>query len=192
MKPFSFPQFIFGYHGCDRRLCEAVLAGKETLDPSKNGYDWLGAGIYFWENAPERALEWARDCANNPRLSKGQIKDPAVLGAIIDLGFCLNLTDMGQMEILRTAYYSVKKSLELEGKTLPENTEHCRNLDYLVINTAVTMNIRREHGNFDTVRGAFIEGAPIYPGAKIFDRTHIQVCVRNLDCIRGFFLPAGF
>ena len=95
------------------------------------------------------------------------------------------------MEILRTAYDIVEESFELEGKTLPKNTEHCRNLDYLVINTAAKLSIDLQYGNFDTVRGAFIEGDPIYSGARIFDKTHIQVCVRNLDCIRGFFLPAG-
>ena len=123
MKAFSFPQFIFGYHGCDRKLGEAVLAGKKTLVPSQNGYDWLGAGIYFWENAPERALEWAKNCVSNPKRSKGQIKEPFVLGAIIDLGLCLNLTDVGQMEILRTAYDSVKESFERDGIKLPKNTE---------------------------------------------------------------------
>ena len=89
MKPFSFPQFIFGYHGCDRALGEAVLAGKETLNPSINGYDWLGAGIYFWENAPERALEWAKNCVSNPRRSKGLIKEPFVLGRLLILVFAL-------------------------------------------------------------------------------------------------------
>ena len=191
MKQFSFPQFIFGYHGCDRKLGEAVLAGKKTLVPSQNGYDWLGAGIYFWENAPERALEWAKNCVSNPKRSKGQIKEPFVLGAIIDLGLCLNLTDVGQMEILRTAYDSVKESFERDGIKLPKNTEQCRELDYLVINMAVELSKQLQYGDFDTVRGAFIEGAPIYPGAKISALTHIQVCVRNIDCIRGFFLPAG-
>jgi len=28
--------FVLGYHGCDRALGEAVLAGKKDLKPSKN------------------------------------------------------------------------------------------------------------------------------------------------------------
>ena len=190
MKRFAFPQLIFGYHGCDRELGEAVLAGKRTLVPSKNGYDWLGDGVYFWENAPKRALEWARACADNPKLSKGRIREPFVLGAIIDLGLCLNLTDMSQIEVLQTAYELVKASFDCEGRSLPKNTEHCRMLDYLVINAVADASICRQYGNFDTVRGAFIEGKQVYPGAKIYDRTHIQVCVRNMACIHGFFLPA--
>ena len=192
MKQFSFPQFIFGYHGCDRELAEAVLTGNSTLIPSKNGYDWLGDGVYFWENAPKRALEWAKACASNPKLTKGRIKEPFVLGAIVDLGLCLNLTDMSHIEVLQAAYDFVKAVFESEGKSLPKNTEHCRMLDYLVINAVADASIRRQYGNFDTIRGAFIEGKPIYSGAKIFDRTHIQVCVRNMNCIRGFFLPTDF
>ena len=42
---------------------------------------------------------------------------------------------------------------------------------------------------FDTVRGVFIEGGPVYKGAGIFEKSHIQVCVRNINCIKGFFIP---
>jgi hypothetical protein len=40
--------FVLGYHGCDKKVGERVLAG-ERLKPSENEYDWLGHGIYFWE-----------------------------------------------------------------------------------------------------------------------------------------------
>ena len=53
--------FVLGYHGCDRKVGEAVLAGKKELKQSKNEHDWLGHGIYFWENNPQRALDWAKN-----------------------------------------------------------------------------------------------------------------------------------
>lgn len=31
--------------------------------------------------------------------------------------------------------------------------------------------------------------ANAYEGAKICAKTHIQVCLRNMDCVKGFFLP---
>ena len=31
-----------------------------NLNSSENDYDWLGSGIYFWEEGPKRALEWAQ------------------------------------------------------------------------------------------------------------------------------------
>ena len=42
---------------------------------------------------------------------------------------------------------------------------------------------------FDSTRGAFLEGGPVYEGAGIYEKTHIQICIRNLNCIKRFFLP---
>ena len=58
------------------------------LKASQNGHDWLGFGFYFWEGNYERALDFA---IHPP--GKKQIKTPAVLGATIDLKFCLDLMD---------------------------------------------------------------------------------------------------
>lgn len=33
------------------------------------------------------------------------------------------------------------------------------------------------------------DGAKAYPSSFITSRLHIQICVRNLMCIKGFFLP---
>lgn len=53
---------IIGFHGCDSKVQkEAILSSKNILLVSNNAYDWLGHGIYFWENSPERALEFARE-----------------------------------------------------------------------------------------------------------------------------------
>ena len=48
------PSFVLGFHGCDRSVGENVLSGKTRLRKSSNDYDWLGNGIYFWENNPQR------------------------------------------------------------------------------------------------------------------------------------------
>lgn len=188
---FAFPQFIFGYHGCDRAIGESILLGKKKINPSKNSYDWLGSGVYFWENAPERAWDWANFCVKHPKACKGRIKEPFVLGAIITLGNCLNLTEVSDMELLREVYVNLKEKSAKLGQPLPcnKNTDH--KLDCLVINTAVSLNMENNHAPFDTVRGAYIEGSPIFEGSTLYDRTHIQVCVRNLDCIKGFFMPAS-
>jgi hypothetical protein len=34
-----------------------------------------------------------------------------------------------------------------------------------------------------------LEGDPIYPGAGVYEKSHIQTCFRNPNCIKGFFLP---
>src|SRR5437667_162610 len=95
---------VLGYHGCDREVGERILGGGGHLQPSENDYDWLGSGIYFWEDTPSRALEWAE---------------------------------------------------------------------------------------FDSVRAAFVEGEPLYPGAGFHRRTHIQLCVRSTAQVIGYFRSHG-
>ena len=42
---------------------------------------------------------------------------------------------------------------------------------------------------YDTVRAAFREGGPIYPGARIEKKNHVQICVKNADSIIAYFRP---
>lgn len=42
---------------------------------------------------------------------------------------------------------------------------------------------------FETTRGVFTEGGEAFDGAGLFAKSHIQICVRNLNCIKGFFMP---
>jgi len=52
MGRLNYQRTIFAYHGCDSTVAELVLLGHFRLEPSHNDYDWLGAGIYFWEYGP--------------------------------------------------------------------------------------------------------------------------------------------
>ncbi len=42
---------------------------------------------------------------------------------------------------------------------------------------------------FGSTRGVFTEGGPAFDGAGLFAKSHIQICIRNPNCIQGFFLP---
>lgn len=53
---------ILGFHGCDKSLRDKVVTQTiSNLKHSVNDYDWLGNGVYFWENSYERALQYAKD-----------------------------------------------------------------------------------------------------------------------------------
>lgn len=77
---------VIGFHGCDKSVVDAVVAGKTELLASTNDYDWLGNGIYFWGNNEERTWQWANDSAKR---KSSLVKEPAVIGAIIDFGYFL-------------------------------------------------------------------------------------------------------
>lgn len=186
--------FVLGYHGCDRKVAEDLLAGHSAFQSSKNEYDWLGHGAYFWENNPKRAMQWARFMAKHQRFQKF-VKEPYAVGAIIDLGNCLDLTEAISLDIVESAYYELKEAFTLIGTPLPKNKAVSRDdedllqraLDCAVINYAHDLREMQQREPFTTVRGTFHEGQSLYPGAAIKKQTHIQLCVRDLKCIRGIF-----
>lgn len=181
------PSFVLGFHGCDKNIGEDILAGKSKLLPSENSYDWLGHGIYFWENNPQRALEYAKFLQGNPERNKGKIRNPFVIGSIIDLGRCLNLTETKSIGILKQGYDLLVKSCRIAEISLPQNKGLLRNLDCAVINMIHQFYKSDDKPPFDSVRGFFLEGEKVYEGAGFLRESHIQVCVRNPNCIKGYF-----
>ncbi len=55
------PSFVCGFHGLDQEVALRILNQKENFRPSNNSYDWLGNGIYFWENNYQRAIQYAKE-----------------------------------------------------------------------------------------------------------------------------------
>jgi hypothetical protein len=60
-----------------------------------------------------------------------------------------------------------------------------------VIQTVHLINQDANKRAFDSVRGVFWEGKPLYPNAGFAEKNHIQICVCNPNCIKGYFLPRG-
>ncbi|WPL19018.1 hypothetical protein Thiowin_04122 [Thiorhodovibrio winogradskyi] len=112
------PGLLLGFHGTDRTVVERVLCGECHLEPSNNSYDWLGNGVYFWEYSPRRAFDFAVQASRDGRSSRGVISDPAVIGAVIDPGRCLNLLEASALDQLRQSYMALS-----ENKTtaMPKN-----------------------------------------------------------------------
>jgi hypothetical protein len=181
--------FVLGYHGCDSSVAERVVAG-EGFSPSGNDYDWLGAGVYFWESNPRRGVEFAHE-AKTRLGAASPIKSPAVIGAVIDLRLCLDLSTSAGGDEVRQAYEAFEATVVASGVPMPRNRGGndllLRNLDRAVIEHL--HSVRREKGlpEIDTVRGFYFEGDPIYPGAGFFKKTHVQICVRKPECIHGVF-----
>lgn len=181
---------IAGYHGCDRIVAEQVLANKAHLKPSDNSYDWLGSGIYFWVDSPERGLAWAKD-------SK-KFKKPYVIGAFIIPGLCLNLTDYGVRDEIKFAHSFLVKYCEVGGVSLPQNDKQekgvflKRELDCAVIETLHNSRAEFDLPPYDTVYGVFEEGGSLFDGSGFREKTHVQIAVRNTECILGYFRVPGY
>jgi hypothetical protein len=63
-----------------------------------------------------------------------------------------------------------------------------RELDCAVIRFAYQLAEKRGTC-FDSVRAAFLEGEPLYPGSMFRKQNHIQIAIINPNCIKGIFLP---
>ena len=183
------PSRVIGFHSCDKEVGLKVLNGKDFLKPSKNAWDWLADGIYFWEENPGRALEYAVESAAKKQFNLVRISTPFVLGAVIELGNCLNLVEKESLQILTAAYKGLKKTLDTSKDSLPKNKGDNRALDCAVIKYVHQSNLTESKPAYDTVRCAFPEGGEAYDGSAITSRLHIQIAVRNTACIKGIFLP---
>ena len=198
------PNLIFGFHGCDESVRNRLLNQPDEIVFSKEKYDWLGHGMYFWENNYERALQWAED-----KKRRGRIKNPAVIGATLFLGYCCDFLDSAYLRILKDHFNLMSESYAVFGEKLPENRDLpydkykdkiLRELDCAVIEGMHGEILFQSEANilskgfsnnkiFDSVRGVFTEGGPVFEGAGILEKSHIQICIRNPNCIKGFFLP---
>lgn len=183
------PAFVLGFHGTEQAIVDAVVGGKTPhLKKSEGKFEWLGHGVYFWENDPQRGLEWAQ--SGNP---KKKIEHPAVAGAIIDLGHCLDLTTRMGLDEVDQAYAALCASYAVTGLALPSNSggkeRFKRELDCQVIQALHLY--RKDQGlpPYDSVRAPFPEDEPLYEGAGFRRRNHIQIAVINTDCIKGYFRP---
>lgn len=192
MQSMRYQQQVIGYHGCDRSVRDRILLGKEKLRLSSNDYDWLGKGIYFWEQGPERARDWAVQLQR-----RGLIAKPSVLGAHINLGNCFDLLDVHHTRILKEAFLEFDRAMKSAGQPVPSNEplgfhdsdRLLRRLDCAMINWTLDQMESAGARPWDSVRGVFQEGGAVFPESLILEKSHIQIAVRNPACILGYFRP---
>jgi len=183
---------ILGFHGTDKSIVDKIISSStDDLEPKINIYDWLGNGIYFWDNSPSRAMEWAIELSKKENPT---VKEPAVIGAIIDLGYCLDLLDSKNFELLKKGHEILSATLTASDTPMPRNRGRnedlaLRELDCAVIEPLHGFLNKTGEKEFDSARGVFWEGNPLYEGAGFKDKNHIQICVKNINCIKGYFRP---
>jgi hypothetical protein len=198
------PNLYIGFHGCDESVRDALVKFPNEVEISKKPYDWLGNGFYVWENNYLRAKQWA-----DGKVRRNEITKSSVVGVIYTLFNCLDFSDSTFIDTISNYYFLMKRDFEEMGIQMPQNEQAdfdihqdllVRKLDCSVIEyyqykleTQIRFQLTgygySDINLFDSVRGIFTEGGPAFPGAGIQKKNHIQVCIRNLDMIKGFFIP---
>lgn len=166
-----------GFHGTTKQAAQLILNG--NFIPSRNPYDWLGDGVYFFQDAPGRAWEWARENHGS---------EAAVVGAELHLVDCIDMLDSMWTNFMTLAYDSFLEYYKLAGFDLPTQTRGAHRLDREVINYAI--GVLAERGIIiRCVRSAFEEGHPVYPDSAFHNRSHIQIAIRDVEtCITNKWL----
>jgi hypothetical protein len=160
-----------GYHGTSELAARAIL--NEGFHSSDNDYDWLGRGIYFWQDGRARAWEWATQ-------QHGQ--NGAVIGAVIHLEDCIDLLDIGWEGVIGSAYRIMRANYRATHQLLPVQRGGAHRRDCAVINNAVR-SYASQGKMIRSVRSAFQEGRPMYYRSSLFDRSHVQIAVRDQSVI---------
>ncbi|MGB8700868.1 MAG: hypothetical protein WCD18_15750 [Thermosynechococcaceae cyanobacterium] len=161
---------IYGYHGTTTAKAMNILT--QGFRASDNDYDWLGTGIYFFQDAPLRAEQWA---------TQQYPENPAVIRALIRLDNCIDLFDIGWQPGLKNLYNSFVEQYRGTNRPLPtQNPDRSKahRLDCAFFNYSIEF-ISLAGQTVDSVRAAFMEGDRLFPNSAIFDLAHVQIAIRN-------------
>jgi hypothetical protein len=192
---------LIAYHGCDATTRDDLVTGAiPCLAQSRNRYDWLGPGAYFFEGDDRRALKFAIASHRAPSklYTSKPIATPAVVGAVLYVGRWLDMTTQEGIDEFCNAYEAMVHGLQGAGKQIPVNRLAVDEADILfrALDSAVFGFIHeaRDAGSyphFQAVRGAFRQGREVAPNSGFHRDSHVQIALRDHGCVVGWFLPAG-
>ncbi|WP_309733732.1 hypothetical protein [Chamaesiphon sp. OTE_75_metabat_556] len=170
---------VSGYHGTSQTKATSIL--KNGFLTSDNDYDWLGTGIYFFQDAPMRAKQWAIEQHS---------QEPAVICARIQLDNCIDLFDIKWFPILKNIYNLFDDQYRDTNKPLPKQNpvrSKAHRLDCAFFNYA-SQFLSRQGQIVTSTRAVFVEGECIFPDSAIFDLAHAQIAVKDPVVIRESYL----
>lgn len=151
-----------GYHGHTQPVInEIVRSGK--FNPSDRDWEYLGTGVYFFEDDILQAVRWCKYARKYDQWSviRAKIKTDKLL----DLLDTANFNSFKEFAtLLRRKYKKIDGSKKITSKLI--------------------FNFLYELEEYDAVRHVFVVGdnpKPIQPTEVT--RMQVQLCVRNQDCI---------
>ena len=168
----DYDRTVVGYHGTSAERAERLVGG-EAFKASNRDNEWFGDGVYFWEYAPKQALRWAKAVRKFDR--------PAVVGALIRLGNCLDLLDPVNVKTLKEFKSLLMERFQAAGVEVPQNHRRHKKLDCAVFNLLYAES-DAAGTPIDSARAVYVPADSrkrIWEGSWIHDDAHVQVCVRN-------------
>jgi hypothetical protein len=170
---------VYGYHGTSRESAMSILG--TAFEMCNRNDDWLGKGVYFWQDAPLHANWWAREYK--------RYDDPVVLCSEIYFNpdFCIDLLDSTKdsliVSILRSSSEQVNRSIL--RKRMEERQRGLQDysgswfsaIDKHTIDFA-TQSVGEIRGRpVKAVRSIFQDGEKIHSTSRLYDMSHVQLVV---------------
>lgn len=155
-----------GYHGCDKESGKEVLRSKFL--PSEGDRQWLGDGVYFFENDPVPAEWWAEQ--------RKKFKEWMVLRSIIEVDVTAIL------DLLRQDHY--KQYQEVLGEITKNARMYGVDPSEAKDGAALNFLCRKVSPHLRVIRAAFFwESDFTVNGHSRIRKSHIQLAVRDTGCI---------
>ena len=116
-------QILIGYHGCDITTRDGFVSGTKNPKISRNSYDWLYDGLYFFEGDCDRALKLATAASERSKqaLTRQPIATPAVVGVVLDIDRIFDLSTQNGIENFSRAASLIESAYRTRGEKPPEN-----------------------------------------------------------------------
>ncbi|WP_025139596.1 hypothetical protein [Achromobacter sp. DH1f] len=198
----SAGHLVVAYHGCDAVVRDDLVSRRIShLSHSRNEYDWLGPGAYFFEGDSARALKFARASHEHPErlYTKEPILLPASVGVVLCVQHWLDMTTQEGLQEFALAHAAFIRLFDHKGVQHPENVRaNDDDADILLrkLDNAVFTHLHEVRDEvpmlpYQAVRAAFPQGQPIAANSGFRFDTHIQIAVRDDTCILGWFYPDG-
>jgi len=163
-----------GFHGTDKSGSDGIL--REGFKISRNNYDWLGEGVYFFQDAPVRARKWVE-----------KRNEPTVIGVAINLDGCMDFLDVSWYDTLSKVYKEYKAVCQKKGVELPEQSGWNHKRDKIVLDLTVKA-LETHNYHIRTVRAIFKEGRRVYPRSAFQVLDHVQIAVRDTTVIEELWV----
>lgn len=192
------------YHGTFEKYADLIEA-QGRFKCSNTGNDWLGAGAYFFEGSPLKALSWTR---TRPVPDESDLGKPVVIEAEIDTKNILDLVKAEDLFVTKDTLSTFESNfLQASGQKNPVLRDHSgerfrlfsdvplhnsqdegdRNIgdqyifpnpdDDDLLKMTVILVEKYERREIDCVRAPFWEGQQLREGSYLFDHTNIQICI---------------
>lgn len=191
------PRIVRAFHGTTLSNARAILSGSSPFQPSANAHDWLGHGIYFFEESQTLALDWAVGKVGS-LAALGRTEEPAVIGADLQLDDCLDIcsgdwgpalslihrrlsatlkTQHGPVTTTAAGRHVVLADIQMPGSTWTFNYTDCAVMD------AIVRDQQKIGRKITSKRAAFADGSQLYPNSYLLSRTHVQIAVIDLSIV---------